>query len=228
MPKVEADVALWGSDPALAQWLADHAINAHPWSPESGRRDVILVGRSPAPGEAATWRELCRHIARGSSAVFLSPAVFKKGKDATGWAPLARKGTLAAQRWGHDWLYRHDHWNKRHPFFEGLPSGGLMDYTFYRNVISDTRWAGLDAPDELAAASVDTSFEYDAGVLLAVYKVGAGRVVLNTLDICGQLGQDPVAERLLRNLLRCAAAGAGQPPAELPAAFEAQLQALGY
>lgn len=69
--------------------------------------------------------------------------------------------------------YRHDHWAKRHPLFEGLPTGGPLDYTFYRNVISDVRWAELDVPDELAAASIDTSFEYDSGLLLGVYSLGA-------------------------------------------------------
>ena len=229
MPKVDADVVLWGDDSALTKWLADHGIKTHPLSLDTPvKREAILVGRKPLAEGAAAWRGLARHIAQGSTAVFLSPEVFKSATNALAWVPLSNKGTLAPQRWHNDWLYRHDHWTKKHPFFDGLPSGGLMDYTFYRNVISDTRWAGLDAPDELAAASIDASFGYDAGVLLAVYRLGAGRIVLNTFKICDQLGHDPVAERLLRNMIRYAAAEAAQPLADLPPDSEKRLKDMGY
>ena len=206
MPKIDTDVALWGDDPALSKWLREHGIKTHVFSPDrTACREAILIGRKPLSDDVAVWRELVSRVAQGSTAVFLSPGVFKSGTDAVARVPLANKGTLAPQRWGHDWLYRHDHWAKRHPLFDGLPSGGLMDYAFYRNIISDTRWAGLDAPDELAAASIDASFGYDSGMLLGVYRIGAGRVVLNTFRICEELGNDPVAERLLRNMIRLSA-----------------------
>jgi hypothetical protein len=51
---------------------------------------------------------------------------------------------------------------------------------------------------------------------------------LNTLPIRKQLANNPVAERLLRNLLRHAASEAGQPLADLPPDFEQQLKAIGY
>ena len=226
MPKVGADVALWGDDPALAKWLADHGIKTHPLSPDKpDKREAILVGRQPAAGGAAAWRGLARSMAQGSTAVFLSPEVFKNAANAVAWVPLANKGTLV-QRGG--WLYRSDHWAKRHPLFDGLPSGGLLDYAFYQNVISDTRWAGLDASAEFAAASIDASFNYDSGMLLAVYRLGAGRIVLNTLSVCEQLGQDPVAERLLRNMIRYAAEGMSQPLMDVPSDFEKQLKNMGY
>lgn len=229
LPRVDAEVALWGDDPELAKWLADHGIKAHAWSAEQpAKREAILVGRRPLSGEAGAWRGLVRQIAQGATAVFLSQGVFKAGTNAVARVPLVNKGTLGNQRWHHDWLYRHDHWTKRHPLFDGMPSGGLMDYTYYRNVISDTRWTGLGAPDELAAASIDASFGYDSGVLLAVYRVGAGRIVLNTFRVCEELGQDPVAERLLRNMLRFASAEGSKTLADLPQDFERQLEGMGY
>ena len=33
-----------------------------------------------------------------------------------------------------DGLYHRDDWVRRHPLFEGLPAGGLMDWTFYRTI----------------------------------------------------------------------------------------------
>ncbi len=68
---------------------------------------------------------------------------------------------------------------------------------------------------------------YDARLLMGVYRVGAGRFVL-TLATGGQLGQDPVAERLLRNLRGYAAAQSAKAPADLPAGLERQLQSFGY
>ena len=226
MPKVETDVALWGDDPATAKWLAEHGIKTHPLpAGQPNGREVILAGPKPASGDAATWRDLASRIARGSTAVFLSPKVFMKGDDAAGWLPLTKKGTLASNA---DWLYPHDQWTKKHPIFDGLPSGGLMDYTFYRNLISDSRWSGQDVPTELVAATVNTSLGYDSGTLVSVHGLGAGRFVLNTLGIHERLGQDPTAERLLRNLIRYAAADANKPLADLPPQFDEQLKAMGY
>jgi hypothetical protein len=226
MPKPAADVVLWGADSLLTKWLADHAIQTHalPAGPQQ-RREVILVGRKPAAGDAAAWRNLAQHIARGSTAIFLRPDVFRREKNPVGWVPLANKGTLVNRR---DWLYPHDHWPTRHPIFDGLPSGMLMDYTFYRNVISDSRWADLDVPAELVAACINTSMGYDSAVLIGVFRLGNGRFVLNTMGIVDQLGRDPVAERLLRNLLRYAADGAAKAPADLPPKFEEQLKSFGY
>jgi hypothetical protein len=78
------------------------------------------------------------------------------------------------------------------------------------------------------AASINTSLSYDAGTLLSVHTLGAGRFVLNTLSIRPYLGASPPAERLLRNLLRYAALDAVKPAAELPATFAEQLKAMGY
>jgi hypothetical protein len=51
---------------------------------------------------------------------------------------------------------------------------------------------------------------------------------VNTLRIRENLGTDPVAEVLLRNMLNYAARGLDQPPADLPADFQQQLKAIKY
>ena len=226
MPKVETEIVRWGDDPGLDQWLAERGIKIRPFAADQQiAREVILVGQQPAGGDAAAWRALLHHVARGSTVVFLASDVFKKNDNPVGWVPLAHKGTLVTAG---DWLYPHDPWTKHHPIFDGLPSGGLMDYTFYREVISDRRWAGLDGPTETIAASINSSLGYDSGTLLSIHQLGTGRFLLNTLAIRSNLGSVPAAERLLRNLLRYAALDAAKPPAELPANFEEQLIALGY
>ena len=226
MPAVDAEVVLWGDDSDLAKWLADHGIRTRPFAPDAqAAREVILVSRTPAaPGGAEAFRELAAHIARGSVAVFLAPEVFARGDNPVGWLPLANKGQVTPIG---GWLYLADEWAKRHPIFEGLPTG-LMDYTYYREIISNTVWAGQDAPLEAVAGAMKTSQAYASGLLVGVYELGAGRFVLNTLFIRDNLGSHPAAERLLRNMLRYAAREAAQPPAELPADFDGQLRAMGY
>jgi hypothetical protein len=203
MPAVEAEVVLWGDDPELAQWLAERGIRSRPFaSGASAGRELILASRKPpAPGGAPAFADLARRIARGSSAVFLSPEVFAGGDQPTAWLPLAHKGTLVPIR---GWLYLKDEWAKRHAIFEGLPSGGLMDYAYYREIIPDLVWSGQDPPAEAVAGAIKASQDYASGLMVAVYTLGDGRFVLNTLQIRENLETHPAAERLLRNMLRYA------------------------
>ncbi len=226
MPPVEAEVVLLGNDAGLARWLAEHGIRTRPFGAGSAARDVVLVVSAPkAPGDAAAWAELARRIARGSTAVFLSPSVLAKKDQPTGWLPLANKGTIVGLP---SWLYHKDEWNKRHPIFEGLPAPGVMDYTIYREVIPDIALVGQDPPAEAVCGGINASQGYSSGLMIAVYQLGAGRFIVNTLRIRENLGPNPVAERLLRNLLRYAARDAAKPLADLPARFDEQLKAMGF
>lgn len=227
MPAVEAEVVLWGDDPKLAQWLVKRGIRTRPFaSGASGGRELILASRKPpAPGGAPVFADLARRIARGSSAVFLSPEVFAGGDQPTAWLPLAHKGELVPIR---GWLYLKDEWAKRHAIFEGLPSGGLMDYAYYREVIPDLVWSGQDPPAAAVAGATKASQDYTSGLMVAVYTLGDGRFVLNTLQIRENLETHPAAERLLRNMLRYASQDTAQPAAALPADFDKQLEAMGF
>ncbi len=227
MPAVQTEVVLWGDDPGLTQWLAEHEIRSRPFSPAApAEREVILASDKPAPpGGPKAFADLARRIAHGSTVVFLSPKVFAQGDQPTAWLPLAHKGTLAPIR---GWLYLKDEWAKRHPIFEGLPAGGLMDYTYYREIIPDLVWIGQDPPAEAVAGAIKASQDYSSGLMVAVYTLGAGRFVLNTLRIRDNLGTHPAAERLLRNMLRYAARDADKPAADLPADFDLQLKAMHY
>ncbi len=227
MPPVDAEVVLWGDAPGVAQWLAEHGVKTRVFSADMpARREVILCGTAPpAPGGAAAFADLARHVAQGSTAIFLCPEVFAKGGNPVAFLPLANKGALVPVV---GWLYLKDEWAKRHPIFDGLPAGGLLDYTYYREIIPDALLLGQDAPVEAVAGAIKASQDYASGIMLSVYDLGAGRFVLNTLLVRENLGQHPAAERLLRNVLRYAARDADEPVADLPADFDAQLKALGY
>jgi hypothetical protein len=227
MPPVPAEVVLWGDDPALAKWLTERGIRVRPFSPTpaQGREVILATAKPPAPGGQAAFAELARRIARGSTAIFLAPEVFAKADQPAAWLPLAKKGTIAPIV---GWLYLKDEWAKQHPIFDGMPAGGLMDYDYYREIIPDLVLAGQDPPEEAVAGAIKASQDYASGLILSVYRLGAGRFVVNTLRIRENLGQHPAAERLLRNMLRYAARDAQTPLADLPADFETRLKSLGY
>lgn len=225
-PKVNAEVVLWGEDDTLSTWLSDHKITVRPFTPENQMaREIIVVGtRPPSPGGAAAFKTLAQHLARGSRAIFLSPAVFALDADPTHWVPVERKGSLTVTN---DWLYHKDEWAKPHPIFEGLPTG-MMDYAFYREIIPAAVWSGQDAPEEAVCGANNASLDYSSGLMLSVHAFGDGWFILSTLRIRENLGVHPVADRLLLNLIQYAAQDLQRALAGLPADFEELLKAIGY
>jgi len=205
MPKVTPSVSLWGEDAYLERWLGDRGIKVATYIPGDHKvRHVILVSHQSPAGSGSAWQDLARCIADGSVAIFLSTDVFGRG-DALDLSPVSLNGKLAFQiEYRFPNVYLKDEWAKRHPIFDGLQSGGLMDYGFYREIIPDGMLAGLDTPLEAVAGSIRTSAGYVSGLLTSVHALGYGKLILNTLRIRENLGVDPVAERLLRNMLNYA------------------------
>jgi len=198
MPAVKTEVTLGGEDAALEKWLGDHGIRFRKLADsEPAPHEVILVSKTPP-----AFEELWKRVEHGATVVFLSPEVLRKDNQPLGWLPLANKGTASPIQ---GWLYLKDEWAKRHPIFDGLPSGGLMDYTFYREIIPDVVLSGQDPPAEAVAGAIKASQDYSSGLMVAVYESGTGRFILSTLLIRENLATNPAAERLLRNLLNYAA-----------------------
>ena len=219
------EVVQWGEDTSLAKWLDDQGFRHRPFVPEQTVPEVILASaKPPTPGGAQAFELLLQHVARGSTVVFLAPEVFKKGDQPLGWLPLARKGTLKGLM---GWLYHKDEWARNHPIFAGLPTG-MLDYTYYREIIPDLVFADQDAPTETVCAANNASIDYSSGFMVAVYPLGQGRFVLNSLHIRELLGTHPVADQLLRNLLHFASVGRDRPLADLPKDFDSQLKTFGY
>jgi hypothetical protein len=226
MPRVETEVVLLSQDPAVARWLATHGIKTRPYSADTpSTREVILASGKPPGNPATLFPDLARRMARGATVVFLTPDTFARGNDSTGWLPLKAKGRVAGIA---RWLYHADDWARRHPIFEGLQAGGVLDYSLYGELIPDVVLGDIEPADEPVAGAINASWGYQSGLLVGVYKLGAGRFVVNTLLVRDHLGKVPQADRLLLNMLRYAASDAGQPPVDLPAGFDVFLKSVGY
>ncbi len=228
MPAVEAEVVLWGEDEQLFNWLKENHIKISRFDKNiADKRQVILAAGAPAsPGGAEVFRDLAQRMARGSSVIFLMPEIFKKDNEPLGWAPLAKKGEVVYMP---HWVYHVDDWNRIHPVFGGLPCGGLTDWRYYRDMTPTNAWVSTERiPEEVLAATIDASFGYNSGLLLSRYNLGTGEFFLSVYPIRQRLGVDPVAERMLRNLLNYAGRNISQPLSELPADFEEEMKKIGY
>ena len=206
MPEVNTSVVLWGSDSGLYNWLSSQGISVSQFTTSIPvtERKVILVSSNPAsPGGQTAFDDLTTRIENGSVVIFLSPAVFASGDNATAFVPLNNQGILLELAGG--FIFPKDDWNKSHAIFDGLPSSGVMDYTFYREIIPDHVFSGQNLPLEAVAGGISTSSSiYQSGLTIAVHQRGEGYFILNTMLIRDNLGDNPAAERLLRNLLRYA------------------------
>ncbi len=215
MDPVQTTVTLWGNDTQLLTWLQTHGVPVRLFDGTwQSLPEIILVGNQvPQPGGTTTFSDLMSRIENGSVAIFLCREVFSDGIDSLAYFPLANKGTIADLSGG--WVFPKDDWVKDHPIFAHMPSGGIMDNIYFREIIPDHAWSGLDAPAEAVAGAISTSSGYKSGLELAVYEHGTGKFVINTLLIRDNLiaNTNPAAQRLLRNLLLYAAGFVpSQPP----------------
>jgi hypothetical protein len=214
MPKVTTNIVLWGDDPKLAAWLRSRNVPfRRSLSQAPAARELILASRRPPDADTAqAFSALEQRIASGSSVVFLTPETllhepFDGRPTPLQWAPLASKNRPQLARTPNAY-FRADPWGKEHPVFRGLQSGGILDYTLYRDIISPIVFRGLDPTVEAISGAIQTSGgqdDYRSDLQIAAYQFGAGRVILNSLRIRQNLDTSPTAERLLRNLLNYAA-----------------------
>lgn len=234
-----------GNDPVVEAWLSKYKITTTSLSSsDSGKRQLIIVSGRKAL-DSLTMMAIARQMQLGSMIMFLTPEPLKRGAKPTGWLPLEKKGTLAPMD-DVGGYYRSDRWSKPHPFFCGLPTGGMMDYKYFRNVISknalaqeyDTRATGphtfaeltepLTYPTETLCGAIRLSHTYCSGIQLGIWNFGAGFFVLNTLNIVNNLDKDPAADRLMLNLIQHGSKNTGLDKKPMIENFEKKLKLIGY
>ncbi|MGI6461301.1 MAG: glycoside hydrolase family 2 protein [Candidatus Hydrogenedentales bacterium] len=101
------------------------------------------------------------------------------------------------------------HYVKLHPVFEKLPARSLMRQV-YRNIVpartfiepSDEDICGCLDTRALASENATSGETAPWGDNILVRRYGAGRLIFTHLRIFENLGQDPVADRLLVNFVR--------------------------
>jgi hypothetical protein len=236
LPRLQGEVVVWGLDDHALAWLAGRGLRCRPFgSRPPGNREVIVVGDlSLEATTEAQWRALAEQMAGGSTALFLSPLAFRRGDDPVGWLPLATKGRCHIFS---NWVYHREDVAKPHPLFAGLPAPGILDWDYYGPVIPRYVFEGQEVPADIAVAFVAVGYAsltervktgYAAGLIAAWYTFGAGRFLLNSLQVLENLDRHPAADRLLLNMIVYAQDGTTGPLAPPPAGFDDLLGSIGY
>jgi len=159
-------------------------------------RPVLVWNDEPAEASAAVAG--CRPVlAAGGTVICLSAELYARLAADIDDSPRdpGEASTL------HSWLYLRDDWGRRHPVFAGMQTGGLLDYSVYRDLISDEvfRPGGTDVV--AIAGAVKASQGYDSALTMWEGPVGPGRLIGSTFRLRELLGRHPVADRLLVNLV---------------------------
>ncbi|MHC1766217.1 MAG: glycoside hydrolase family 2 protein [Verrucomicrobiia bacterium] len=200
-------VVAFALDERHRAWLEARGVSVQTMDEgDSNVRRPILVGSAISSITASDREELQRRVEQGSTAILLDPSVFRKGDESMGWFPLSNKGRLTHFS---DWLYHKECVARKHDLFTGLTPPGIMDWDYYGPLISNRFFEGQDTPDDVAVAAFAICHSsrpdgYASGLVLGAYKLGQGRIILNTLNILENLDQHPAADRLLLNLVACA------------------------
>ena len=244
LPKLPAEIVLCGKDSVVSHWLKVHNVNILPFNDKnrSDRQVILIVGNAQ---DSITMSGIVRQMACGSVVIFLSPSTFRSGKNSTRWLPLAEKGAIEMMDHVAGY-YRADRWAKKHPIFNGMTSGGMLDYKYFRNIISnialsqeyvisarsgvtnDEASIPLIYPSETICGATRISHTYCSGVHIGVWDFEQGRFIVNTLQIGVNLGKDPAADRLFSNILNFASADIDKPMTKLPENFNQKLIEIAY
>ncbi|MCK5279792.1 MAG: hypothetical protein KAK04_14660, partial [Cyclobacteriaceae bacterium] len=108
----------------------------------------------------------------------------------------------------------------KHPVFEGLPSNGMMR-NVYENVWATNTLRDIEVIDDMVYETLVASIGFDWfssghkmhysgpgvswwGSDMAVVSYGKGRCIISQLRLVENLGKDPVADKILFNMIRFA------------------------
>ena len=184
---------------------------------KTDRSFPVFVSRTEAhtPAQRELFADLVEFIKAGGTAVYLQGGGPRVSWGRSGEAsPLLPIDTRTKQAMGH-WMCI-PRLVSEHPIFEGLPAGCMMG-SIYENVWPQGTL--LDAGGETIAGSIGYDWfpDYDLskrhyygpgdtwwGADVAVVPLGSGRCIASQLRLVENLGQDPVADKILYNLIEFA------------------------
>jgi hypothetical protein len=201
----------------LRPFLKQAGIGFEEFTNATDRSLPVFVSRTEARtrDDRARFAELTTFAAGGGTVVYLGG-----GGERYGWGkPVAvpdylpvKGGTkLARGTWAPITHLVHDH-----PIFQGLPSNCMMG-SIYENVWAELSLVGVEGETVAGAIGLDWFPELDKnrrhyygpgdtwhGSDVVVVPVGEGRCILSQLRLIDFLGRDPVADRILYNLIEWA------------------------
>lgn len=216
----KAKIAILDNNNSLRPFLKSRGITYVEFGAETPKSLPVFVSKAFAnrPQPRARFAELQKFVQQGGTAVYLE-TVQRWAQNPFWGGKLPSEDVLPVDATVHRsvglWICV-SHIVTDHPVFNGLPTKSMMGQT-YENVWAPQTLMGIDG--ELIVASVSHDWhqgEKDAqnylgpdaawcGMDLGIVAKGRGRYILSSMRIVENLGKDPVADRILLNLIRFAA-----------------------
>jgi beta-galactosidase len=202
----------------LKPWLKEADIRFEKFSADTDSSLPVFVSRTAAKTneEKARFTELADFAKAGGTVVYLGG-----GGEHYGWGkpvdvpkilPIEGGLKLARGTWAPITHVVHEH-----PIFNGLPTD-QMQGPVYENVWAELTLVGAGGEAVVGAIGFDWFPELDKdrrhyygpgdtwyGSDVSIIPVGAGRCILSQLRLIDFLGKDPVADKILLNLIEYAA-----------------------
>jgi beta-galactosidase len=196
----------------------------------TGKEDLPVIVTAETPRNAATFRrfvELMDYVERGGVAIFLRPPALRIQPNSPVVAkvpenPLLRTGLfpfpLRLRPARGNWVPV-NHGVRPHPIFEDLPVKDFMGQA-YLNVCANETLEGIKAAPIVGSLTFSWGQGSEQRNYLGPREVwwgadmvdvphGKGRMLLSTLHLIENLEKDPVAEKLLYNMVRWSASVGG-------------------
>jgi beta-galactosidase len=199
----------------LTSWVRHPGLPFVEFDAAAGRSLPVFVSRTEAktPEQRSRFAELAKFVQAGGTAVYLQGggphAQWGVGGKASPLLPVSAISKQAIGTW-----VGVSHLVKAHPVFEGLPVNGMMG-AVYENVWAPNTMVNIGGETIAASISYDWFPGYELfkrhyigpgdtwwGADMAVVPLSKGRCLVSQLRLLENLGKDPVADKILFNLIR--------------------------
>jgi beta-galactosidase len=210
-------IAVFDPSNSLRPFLKQTGIEFEEFAAGTDRALPVFVSRTEAktPEQRKRFNELASFIKAGGTAVYLqgggSKAPWGVGGNASPLLPISTRLKQAIGTWTCI-----PHLVKDHPVFAGLPVNGMMG-AIYENVWAENTLVGVGGETIAAAIGYDWYPEFDHsrrhyygpgdtwwGADMTIVSVGTGRCIVSQLRLLDNVGKDPVADKILFNLIQFA------------------------
>jgi len=210
-------VAVLDPTNALKWFLRKSGVPFEDFTAQTDPALPVLVSRTEAktPAQRKLFNELTASVKAGRTAVYIQgggPRVrWGRAGEASPLLPVKARLKRAMGNWICIPRLVNDH-----PIFDGLPTNCMMG-PIYENVWAQATLQDVGGQGAAGSIGFDWFPDYDLskrhyygpgdvwwGADVAVVPVGKGRCIVSQLRLIGNLGKDPVADRLLFNMIRYA------------------------
>lgn len=212
MPRVR--VAVVNPAGRLGSWLREQGARVLPFNSETALSTPVLVGDLPSDDRAAGEAndDLLAFIRKGGTAVYVE-GPRETVDDSNSRFPFTARVHPARGLWTCI-----PHLVRAHPLFDGLPADGMMR-DLYENVWPTATLRDLQSGDGETGEALVASIGFDWfsrehkmhysgpgaswwGSDVAILPYGEGRCIISQLRLLENLDREPVADKIMANLVR--------------------------